>query len=224
MKSRWIAGCMTLALLAAVQAQEKPAPEPQDEELSPEKAMEMLGEAHGLMEKAEELLEYSSAGKAIETEKQILERIKKLLEEEKTKDPSELQKKVLEKIQKMMKRTQGTQKNTVEKLTQIIKKVRAQQQQGSSQPQPQGQKPQQQNQKPKPQRNPGNPAVKPYDPNNTGDPINRFRSTGDRTGRWGDLPPHLREAILSGKRELDDFPPEYQQELMEYYKRLSGER
>jgi hypothetical protein len=29
--------------------------------------------------------------------------------------------------------------------------------------------------------------------------------------------------MLSGKRDLDDFPPEYQQLLKEYFKSLSGD-
>jgi hypothetical protein len=30
----------------------------------------------------------------------------------------------------------------------------------------------------------------------------------------------MREPILSGKREIDDFPPEYQQQLKDFYNRL----
>jgi hypothetical protein len=69
---------------------------------------------------------------------------------------------------------------------------------------------------------PSSPAPAPYDPGRLGDPVNRFRSKGDRTGRWGDLPPRLREAMLSGKRDLDDFPPEFQELLREYFKELPG--
>ena len=48
--------------------------------------------------------------------------------------------------------------------------------------------------------------------------------TADRTGNWGNLPPRLRQAMLSGKRSLDDFPPEYQQVLKEYMKKLADEK
>jgi hypothetical protein len=71
---------------------------------------------------------------------------------------------------------------------------------------------------------PQNPADKPYDPNRNGEPINKFRSKGDRTGRWGDLPARVREAMLSGKRAIDDFPAEYQQVLKEYMKKLADEK
>jgi hypothetical protein len=74
----------------------------------------------------------------------------------------------------------------------------------------------------KPQQ-PSNPATSPYDPNRN-DPANVFRSKGDRSGRWGDLPPRIREAMFSGKRDLDDFPPEYQQLLKEYFQGLLGEK
>ena len=71
---------------------------------------------------------------------------------------------------------------------------------------------------------PQNPADKPYDPNRNGEPINKFRSKGERTGRWGDLPARLREAMLSSKRLSDDYPAEYQQVLKEYMKRLADEK
>jgi hypothetical protein len=70
---------------------------------------------------------------------------------------------------------------------------------------------------------PSSPATSPYDPGRNSDPINKFRSRGDRTGRWGDLPPRLREAMLSGKRDLDDYPAEYRELLKEYFKSLSGD-
>ncbi|MCI0657372.1 MAG: hypothetical protein L0170_09920 [Acidobacteria bacterium] len=70
---------------------------------------------------------------------------------------------------------------------------------------------------------PSNPAAAPYDPGRLGDPTNKFRPRGDRTGNWGNLPPRVREAMLSGKRSIDDFPAEYQQVLKEYFKTLSGE-
>lgn len=46
----------------------------------------------------------------------------------------------------------------------------------------------------------------------------------DRSGRWGDLPARLREAMLSGKRAIDDFPAEYQGILKEYMRKLADEK
>lgn len=63
----------------------------------------------------------------------------------------------------------------------------------------------------------------PYDPNRR-DPMHKFRSRGDRTGRWGDLPARIREAMLSGRRDLDDYPAEFQQILKEYMDALAGLR
>ena len=54
--------------------------------------------------------------------------------------------------------------------------------------------------------------------------MNTFRSKGDRTGRWGDLPPRVREAMQSGKRDLDEYPAEYREVLKEYMKRLAEEK
>ena len=76
----------------------------------------------------------------------------------------------------------------------------------------------------KPQNQPSSPAPAPYDPNRTGDPVNKFRSQGDRTGRWGDLPPRIREAMLSGKRDLDQYPPEFREVLKEYMRKLAEEK
>jgi hypothetical protein len=198
-----------LVIAGVAQGQDKPAPD--HEELTPEKAMEMLKEVQELMARSEELLHDSSRGKAMETEEAILKRIHELLKD----DPSVAQKMTIEKIEKLMEKSQGSQKDAIERMAEVIRKVKAQG--GGSGPdgsQPKlGQKPVQ---------NPGSPAPAPYDPNRTGDAINRFRSRGDM-GRWGDLPARLREAILSGKRSIDDFPPEFQQVLKEYFKAMTGE-
>ena len=84
------------------------------------------------------------------------------------------------------------------------------------------QKQQQQQQQAKRPQQPSSPATSPYDPNRQGDPINKFRSKGDRTGRWGDLPSRLREPFLNGKRDLDDYPAEFRELLKEYFKEISG--
>ena len=201
--------------------QEKPAKE--EAELTIEEAMKMLKECGKLMDSAEELLNDASRGKALETEKELMEKIDKLLKEDPKENPAEAQKKVLEKIQKLMQKSEKSQGDSADKLGEVIRRVKAAQGQGQGQPgQPQ------QPQQPKPQSGkpdqPQNPADKPYDPNRNGEPINKFRSKGERTGRWGDLPARLREAMLSSKRLSDDFPAEYQQVLKEYMKRLADEK
>lgn len=203
-----------------------PAPPPAQEEkdLSPEEALKILKECNKLMEEAETLLNDSSRGKALGSEKETIERINKLLGAPPA-SPEDEQKKVLEKIEKLMGKSGKNQGETVDKLGDVIRRARAQGQ-GQGDPQqgpPQQGQPQDQMQKPQSSQNPQNPATSPYDPNRNGDPINKFRSKGDRTGRWGDLPPRIREAMLSGKRDLDQYPPEYQQLLKEYFKSLSGD-
>ena len=214
----------TIALILALGfpafAQDKPPANPKEEaELSIEEAMKMLKEVGGLMDTAEELLNSASRGKSLETEKELLKRIDELLKEDPKENPAEAQKKVLEKIQKLMGKSEKSQGQSADKLGEVIRRVKAAQQ-GPGQPQ--------QPQQPKPQSGkpdqPSNPADKPYDPNRNGEPINKFRSKGDRTGRWGDLPARVREAMLSGKRAIDDFPAEYQQVLKEYMKRLADEK
>lgn len=214
---------LLLGLAATARAQDKPPANPREEaELSVEEAMKMLKEVGKLMETAEELLNDASRGKALETEKELMDKIDKLLKEDPKENPAEAQKKVLEKIQKLMGKSEKSQGQSADKLGEVIRRVKAAQ--GQGQPQP-GQ-PQQQQQKPQAMKpdQPSNPAEKPYDPNRTSEPINKFRSRGDRTGRWGDLPARLREAMLTGKRAIDDFPAEYQQLLKEYMKKLADEK
>jgi len=217
----------TLALVFGLSLQDKPPapPTPKEEaELSIEEALKMLKDVGTLMEAAEELLNSAAHGKALETEKELLERIEKLLKEDPKENPAEAQKKILEKIQKLMGKSEKSQGQSADKMGEVIRRVKAAQ--GQGQPQP-GQ-PQPGQQQPKPQSGrpdqPQNPADKPYDPNRTGEPINKFRSKGDRTGRWGDLPARVREAMLTGKRAIDDFPAEYQQVLKEYMKKLADDK
>ncbi len=228
MNKRTTAIALVLALGLPAFAQDKPDKPPgqpkEEAELSIEEAMKMLKECGRLMETAEELLNDASRGKALETEKDLMEKIDKLLKEDPKENPAEAQKKVLEKIQKLMQKSEKSQGDSADKLGEVIRRVKAAQGQGQGQPQ-QG-PPQQQQQKPQSMRpdQPQNPADKPYDPNRNGEPINKFRSKGDRSGRWGDLPARLREAMLSGKRLSDDYPAEYQQVLKEYMKRLADEK
>jgi hypothetical protein len=204
--------------------QDRPPGAPKEEaELTIEEAMKILKDCGKLMESAEELLNDASRGKSLETEKELMEKIDKLLKEDPKENPAEAQKKVLEKIQKLMQKSEKSEGDTIDKLGEVIRRVKAA---GQGPGQPQQGPPQQQQPKPQSQRpdQPQNPADKPYDPNRNGEPINKFRSKGDRTGRWGDLPPRLREAMLNSKRSSDDFPAEYQQVLKEYMKRLADEK
>jgi hypothetical protein len=122
---------MALALAAAspAWAQEGQPPKPEappgkqeeDEDLTPEKALQLLKETQDLMAKAEDLLNESSRGKAIETEKGIVERINELLKDE----PQAAQKKALEKIERLMSKSQGSQKGAIEKMGEIIRKAKS---------------------------------------------------------------------------------------------------
>ena len=109
-----------LAIAGVAQGQDKPAPD--HEELTPEKAMVMLKEVQDLMARSEELLHDSSRGKAMETEEMILKRIHELLKD----DPSVAQKMTLEKIEKLMEKSQGSQKDAIERMAEVIRKVKAQ--------------------------------------------------------------------------------------------------
>lgn len=221
------AAALGAALAGPAYAQEGPPdprkapPAPQEEEeLTPEKAMELLRETHQLMQLAEELLNGTAQGKALETEEALLARLKELLTEEPPAGAGDAQKKAIRKIERLMQKSEGSQQGALERLAEIIRKAKAS---GTSQPRPRSGSPQPMPPQNRP-RDPGDPAREPYDPNRTGDPINKFRSTADRTGRWGDLPPRVREAILSGKRDLDEFPPEFQQVLKEYMRKLAEQK
>jgi len=209
--SMWLAAVLFLGSLA----QEK-APEA---ELSPEQALGMLKEVQGLMAKAEELLHDSSQGRAVETEAELLKRVNDLLKD----DPAASQQKVLQKIAKLMEKSEGQQKDAVDKMGDVIRRIK-QCQGGGSCNKPGDGPPKPGQAQPKPVQQPGQPAPAPYDPNRTGDAINKFRGNGDRTGNWGNLPPRLRQAMLTGKRSVDDFPAEFQQVLKEYMKRLADEK
>jgi hypothetical protein len=109
---------------AYAQEGEKEAPpgteEPQEDELTPAQAMELLEDAHRMMGKAEELLNDSSRGKALETEKALLERLQRELKDE----PGTLQKRILEKVGKLVEKAEKKEKDAIEKLNEIIKRAK----------------------------------------------------------------------------------------------------
>lgn len=207
---------MTTALLAALMALGAPAqdekfkPDREEKELTPEEAMRLLKEAQELMLRTEELLNDSSRGKALETEAELLRKLEEL-----SKDNP----KVLELIRRMIQKTEKKQEDTLKKLEDIIRRAKSSSSSSSSQQQqdPKNQKPKDgRQQKPK---NGDQNAQNPYDPNRT-DPPSKFRSEADRTGHWGDLPARLREEILHGKRDIDQYPPEFQEMIKEYMREI----
>jgi hypothetical protein len=181
--------------------------------LAPQEAVEELKEIHKLMEGAERALEGASLGKAAAEQEEILKMLGDL-----AKDPAELQGKALEMIDKLLKRGEKDQKETIERITELIKKAK---QQGQGQGQPQPGEPQPQPGQPQsgsaPQ--PSGPAQSPYNPNRT-DPPSKFRSIADRHGEWGNLPAKEREEIFHQRRAIDRFPPEFRSMLQQYWKEI----
>ena len=122
---RWLllAPALLLVVSASAFAQDddrfRPGqPGDDDDAFSPQEAMEMLKEAQDLMTTAEELLNDSSRGKALETEKDLLAKLDKILDSEK----SDL---IMKKVEKMMDKTLEKQKGAIDKLAEIIKRARA---------------------------------------------------------------------------------------------------
>jgi hypothetical protein len=126
---RW--ALLSVAFLFAVgsvcwaQDEEKKGQDPQEEDdedqLTPEQAMEMLKDIQGMMSKAEELLNDSSRGKALETERELIEKLQKEFKD----DPAAMQKQILEKVQKLTQRAEKKQKDAIDKLAEIIKKAKS---------------------------------------------------------------------------------------------------
>lgn len=201
---------MKLALALALLASPTWAQDGDEDQLTPGQAMETLKDIHGLMRKAEELLNDSSRGKALETEEELLKRLRDEFKDE----PEALQKQVLEKVKKLMERSEKKQKDAIDRMVELIKKARTRQTQ-SQERQPQRQ-PQSQ-----PPKNPGERAQSPYDPNRA-DPPSKFRSQADRTGRWGDLPPRIREAMMHGMQDIDEYPEEFRSVLRKLTKKLAA--
>jgi ElaB/YqjD/DUF883 family membrane-anchored ribosome-binding protein len=112
---------MAAAVLALSALQEKPAPKEDHEDLTPQKAIELLKEVQNLMTLSEDLLNDSSRGKAMETEEAIRKRIHDLLKD----DPAAAQKSALQKIERLMTKSEGSQKDAVERMAEIIRKAKS---------------------------------------------------------------------------------------------------
>ena len=97
----------------------------EEEDLTPEKAMQMLKEVKDLQELAADLLNASAHGKALETEQALLAKIKDLLKEDPKSTPEAAQKKILEKIERLMGKSEGNQKDAVDKMGEIIRKAKS---------------------------------------------------------------------------------------------------
>jgi hypothetical protein len=209
---RWVAlpAAFLFALSGAAWAQDEEEGEDEDQ-LTPEQAMEMLKDIHGLMAKAEDLLNDGSRGKALETEQELLKKLEREFKDE----PAALQRQILEKVKKLTQRSEKKQKDAIDKMQELIKKARSC---GGGNSKGDKQQEQKQNQS-QAQKQPSGPAQTPYNPNRT-DPPSKFRSNADRTGQWGNLPPRMREQMMHGKRDIDDYPAELQQVLSEYMKRI----
>jgi hypothetical protein len=227
----WSSSFILWAGLALAQAQpEKPGrgdnfrPEgpTEDGNLTPERTIELLKEVLDLQRLSSDLLNASAQGKALETEEPLLATLDDLLKIDPKVTPEDAQKRILEKIERLMGKTESNQKNAVDKMAEVLRKARTPP--GKSDPSPKGNEnnPDQDGRTHRFQR-PSQSALRPYAPERDSDPIEKFSSRGARTGRWGDLPARLRESIINGKRSLDDFPPEFQQLLKEYFQTLTNE-
>lgn len=123
---------LTLGMALTLVAQdEQPPKEGEEEELTPQKAIQILREVQSLMQKSEDLLENSSRGKDLLTDEQVMKIILKELEEMKDPNPAEIQKKVVEKLKKLMEKSSGKQKEAADKMTELVKKIQSQSGQGS---------------------------------------------------------------------------------------------
>ena len=111
---------VAVALALAVAVGGRQYKKADDEELTPEKAIQLLKETRTLMEEAESLLNDSARGKSLLAEKGVVERIDEALKS----DPAAAQKSVLEKIEKLLGKSQGGQKSAIEKIDEVIRKAK----------------------------------------------------------------------------------------------------
>jgi len=191
-KTALLTAAFLLPFGAAVMAQDE-----DEDQLTPAQAMEMLRDVKGFMDRAEELLNDGSRGRALETEQDLRKKLEQMFRDE----PEVLQRQILEKIKKLTERAEKRQKDAIEKMAELLKRARTQQ---GRERQPRDGQPRSETPK-----DAGSPAPKPYPPNRT-DPPSVFRSKLDRAKGWGDLPPRIREAFMQGKRDIDEYPAEFQ--------------
>ena len=210
---------------------EEPAPE-EEKELTPQETMKLLHEIEDLMDLSEELLYNSSLGKALETSEELKKKIEELLREDREKPPPSSdggtpqenpgenpQEETLRKVEKLMGKAQEKQGGTIERIRELIRRAKQAQQSMPGPPKHQQQEKKEQ-QQPRQQNQSNNPATQPYDPNRNELP-SRFRSKADQTDSWGHLPPSVREAMLHGRDDIDDYPPEFRERLKEYMEKLA---
>lgn len=191
------------ALLIALAAVAPAAQDDDEDQLTPAQVREALQDIHRMMELAERLLNDSSRGRALETEQALLDRYRDQF--------GDVPLDVLEKVRKLAERAEKKQKDVIDRLAELIKKAR----EARSNP-PKERQPGDETREP---RGPDDGAKKPYGVNRTAQPGDIFRSKG-ADGGWGGLPPKDRPAALQSWRALDEYPPEFQQVLKEYYEEL----
>jgi hypothetical protein len=125
--------------------------------------------------------------------------------------------------------TQRLQEDILRKLRKIVEEAKRQQQQQQQQQRQQQQQQQQQNQSPQNQSRPQSREQQSQE--QAGDPDRAQERPGERGGNpgqalsgpstWGDLPPHVREALTQGLG--DRFSAMYRRMTEEYYRRLAEE-
>jgi hypothetical protein len=69
----------------------------------------------------------------------------------------------------------------------------------------------------------GDGAPRPYERRDDGVQGGRFVSRGDGVP-WSDLPPRMRDAILHGLRDIDEYPVEFRETLRRWSRVLAGAR
>lgn len=98
------------------------------------------------------------------------------------------------------------QSEVVRRLGELLRQGRASSRTGEARPAP---------------RRAAAPAPRAYVPERTAPPGGAFVSRGAGSA-WGNLPDRIRQAILRGSRDVDQYPAEFRELIREYMKTLSG--
>jgi hypothetical protein len=145
----------------------------QDDQLTPERALELLEEAQSLMRQAEEQLNQSSG--SLKSGQGVLERIEKLVKE-----------------------AESTERGAADKLEELIRKARKAEGPARESKEPGDRRDPSQARPDQSKQG----AKRGYDPRRADEP-SKFRSSNAQSGSWGNLPPDVRRAMLSaGKEEV----------------------